>query len=100
VKTAELGVPAELIEKHTAVSEPVVRAMAEGVRKKFGSDYGLATTGYAGPDGDPVGRVFAAVASAQGCTVVPFTWGGTRWEIQSRTAKMALNALRLELVKS
>ncbi len=96
-KIRELGVPAELIERQTAVSADVAQAMAEGVRAKFGADFGVATTGYAGPTGDPVGKVFVAVADATGCEVFPFTWFGNRTEIQSRTAKMALNALRLRL---
>ncbi len=103
VKIRGLGVPAELIDRHSAVSGEVAQAMAVGVRAKFGTDYGLSTTGYAGPtggtDGQPVGTVFVAVADKDGCEVYPFCWFGTRTEIQSRTAKMALNALRLRLLK-
>ena len=98
VKIRELGVPGELIERHTAVSAEVAQAMAEGVRAKFGTDYGVATTGYAGPTGEAVGSVFVAVAHAAGCEVLPFSWFGNRMEVQSRTAKMALNTLRLRLL--
>lgn len=66
-KTALLGVPAELISAHGAVSEQVVRAMAEGVLTKSGATHGLATTGIAGPRGGsdekPVGTVWLALSS-------------------------------------
>ncbi|MBA3611126.1 MAG: competence/damage-inducible protein A, partial [Rubrobacter sp.] len=65
-----LDVPHELIVEHGAVSEPVVRAMAEGARKASGADYGLSVTGVAGPDGGtdekPVGLVWVGLADAAG----------------------------------
>lgn len=73
-KTSALGVDAALIAAHGAVSEPVVRAMAEGAVRAAGAKFGLATTGIAGPDGGseekPVGTVFIALAEAGKDTVV------------------------------
>ncbi|VTR93944.1 CinA-like protein OS=Singulisphaera acidiphila (strain ATCC BAA-1392 / DSM 18658 / VKM B-2454 / MOB10) GN=Sinac_1552 PE=3 SV=1: MoCF_biosynth: CinA [Gemmata massiliana] len=103
VKARELGVPPALLEQYGAVSEPVARAMAEGVRAKFGTDLGVSTTGFAGPGGgteeNPVGTAFVGLAHAGGCEIVRWGWLGTRYEIMSRTAKLALNAVRLELMK-
>ena len=76
--------------------------MAVGSRQRFGTDLAVSTTGLAGPDGDgsgkPIGTVFVAVASKRRRHVSRFGWGGTRTEIQSRTAKIALNRLRLQLL--
>lgn len=103
MKIRQLGVPAELIENHSAVSAEVAKAMAAGARSSFNSDLAVATTGYAGPmggnDGTPVGTVFTALAHPDGIEIAKFSWLGTRAEIQSRTAKLALNLLRLHLLK-
>ncbi len=68
-KTALLGVPAELIEKHGVVSAEVAIAMAKGAKRVFDSDLAVATTGYAGPGGgseaEPVGTVYIAVCNGQ-----------------------------------
>jgi len=103
VKSRELGVPPDILAKYGAVREPVASAMAIGVRAKFGTDLGVATTGFAGPSGgteeNPVGTAYVGLAHAGGCDVVRWGWIGTRYEIQSRTAKLALNMVRLELMK-
>jgi nicotinamide-nucleotide amidase len=103
VKARELGVPREMLEKFGAVSEPVARAMAEGVRSRFGTDLGVATTGFAGPGGgtdeNPVGTAYVALAHAGGTEVTRYGWIGTRYEIMSRTAKLALNMVRLRLMR-
>ncbi len=79
-KISMLGVPAEIIEKHGAVSEETARLMAEGVRKLSGTDLGLSSTGIAGPTGGseekPVGTVYLALADSKGtiCRHHAFRW--------------------------
>ena len=103
VKHRELGVPRDLLDRYGAVSEPVARAMAEGVRERFGTDLGIATTGFAGPGGgtpeNPVGTAYVALAHEHGTDVTRYGWLGTRQEIMSRTAKLALNMVRLNLIQ-
>ena len=97
-----LGVPAELIEKHGAVSEPVVLAMADGAKKIAGADYALAISGVAGPDGGtpekPVGTVCIALAGATGSRAMTFKFPGTRDWIRNRSALMALSMLRYDIL--
>ena len=94
--------PANLLGQHGAVSSEVVEAMATECRTHFGTDLAVSTVGLAGPEGDgsgkPIGLVYVAVAWAGGVQSVSFNWGGTRTEIQSRTAKLALNRVRLHLL--
>ncbi len=101
VKTAMLGVPQELIEQYGVVSAEVAQAMAVGCRTRFQSDLAVSTTGLAGPTGGtadkPVGTVFVGLAWDGGADARGHSWLGTRVEIQSRTAKMALNRVRLHL---
>ncbi len=70
-KAHVLGVPADLLAAHGPVSVECARAMAEGTRRLFGADFGLATTGVAGPDtqdGHPVGTLFLGLAGPAGVT--------------------------------
>jgi nicotinamide-nucleotide amidase len=103
IKTELLGVSQRLIEEHGVVSAPVVEAMAVGCRTRFGTDLALSTVGLAGPGGGtpdkPVGLVHVGLAWEGGTSTQSFNWGGTRLEVQSRTAKMALNLVRLHLLK-
>jgi len=103
VKHRELGVPRHLLDRFGAVSEPVARAMAEGVRERFGTDLAVATTGFAGPGGgteeNPVGTAYVAIAHADGTDVTRYGWLGTRNEVMSRTAKLAINMVRLRLMR-
>lgn len=101
-KRRELGVPAELLAAHGAVSEPVARAMAEGARAASGADYALAVTGIAGPGGGtpekPVGTVFIALASAAGTVVRPSLNAYDRETFKQLTAQQALDLLRRALL--
>jgi nicotinamide-nucleotide amidase len=104
VKQGVLGVPESLIRAHGAVSAPGVEAMAAGARLLMGSDYALATSGIAGPTGatatKPIGLVYIGLAWPNGVTSTHVNWFGSREEIQTRSAKSALNMLRLHLEKS
>ncbi|RYZ07236.1 MAG: competence/damage-inducible protein A [Myxococcales bacterium] len=97
-KTALLGVPAELIAAHGAVSAEVARAMAEGVRERLGADYGLAFTGIAGPEGGtaqkPVGLVHWAVASSAGASSQDRVFSGDRSVVRRRAVFSGLDAVR------
>ena len=105
VKQALLGVPAELLEAHGAVSDPVALAMAEGARRCTGADWALAITGVAGPGGGsdekPVGLVHLAVAGPDGCHSegVRFGSGRGRHWIQTLSTGEALDRLRRRLLR-
>jgi PncC family amidohydrolase len=93
-KNRLIGVPGELIEKYGAVSTETARAMAEGARKKLGTDVAVAVTGIAGPTGGttdkPVGTVYIAVAREGATGVRKFQFTGTRHAIRRQTAEEAL----------
>ncbi len=98
-----LGVPEGLLLRHGAVSAPVARAMAQGIRRCVGADVGLAITGIAGPGGGtptkPVGLVYLAVADARGSVVERSRFHGDRVAIKGQAVQMALNLLRKRLLK-
>lgn len=100
-KMAALGVDACLLESEGAVSEGVALAMAEGVRRAWSADFGLATTGVAGPGPDargvPAGRAFVAVASAAGTRARNLALPGAREDVRQRAASAALDLLRRSL---
>jgi len=97
-----LGVSPETLREHGAVSEAVAREMAAGAREKSGSDFALAVTGIAGPDGGtpekPVGTVFTALASAEGVEVVKRLNPWERLTFKDVTCTQALEQLRRRLV--
>ena len=101
-KQKHLGVPKEMLDEYGAVSEEVAGAMASGVRKDAGADYGIGITGIAGPDGGteekPVGLVYIGIADENGCEVHRYLYSYDRKRIRERTVKTALNLLRLKLM--
>jgi len=97
-----LGVPAELLRDHGAVSEPVACAMAEGVRARLGATYALSVTGVAGPGGGspdkPVGLVFIACATPQATVVRRHEFPGDRDTVRAWSVVAALHLLRRAVV--
>ncbi len=100
-KQARLGVDPALIQTHGAVSEQVASAMAEGIRQRAGTDFGLAVTGIAGPTGGtpdkPVGLTYIAVTGSAGTRCEKFRFHQDRVHNKERAAQAALNLLRLYL---
>jgi nicotinamide-nucleotide amidase len=101
VKTSMLGVAAEMLATHGAVSEPVARAMAAGARAAVGVDVALAITGIAGPGGGtaakPVGTVWIALDVQGVVEARRYTMVGDRSEVRHRSAQAALELLRRHL---
>ncbi len=101
IKTDLLGVRTETLEKYGAVSREVVIEMAKGAKAGLKTDYSLAVSGIAGPDGGtkekPVGTVWLALAGPQGTEAKLFYFGEHRGRNIRRSALAALNMLRLKL---
>ncbi len=102
-KTELADVPAALIAEHGAVSEPVARAMAEGIRSRAGTNIGIGITGIAGPGGGtpekPVGTVSVAVIGDDETRVRTFQFIGGRDMVKFQAAQAALNMTRLAVMK-
>jgi nicotinamide-nucleotide amidase len=97
-KTALLGVPAELIATHGAVSPEVARAMADGARAALGADVGIGITGVAGPDGGtpdkPVGYVCLCATTASGAVVArDVRLPGNRADVRDRSVDAGMHLL-------
>jgi len=100
LKASVLGVDDELLSTHGAVDPEVASRMAVGVRRVLGADWGLATTGVAGPDpqdGMPVGTVYVAVAGPSGITVERLELGGDRAAIRAGAVEAVLDLLARSL---
>lgn len=98
-----LGVPMELVEKHSVVSAEVASAMAKGARKLLKSDFAIATTGNAGPtkgDSDAeVGTIFIAIDGPDSHFVQEFQMGSTRERIVQKSVNKAFELLQKEILK-
>lgn len=97
-KVRRCGVPPEMLRQHGAVSEPVARQLAEGIREASGATWGIGITGIAGPTGGtdekPVGLVYIALSGPTGTEVEKNNFRGPRFRVRRRTATRALDMLR------
>ena len=102
VKTELAGVPADMIERHGAVSREVAAALAEGIRYRCETTLGIGITGVAGPTGGtpekPVGLVFHALASDSGTEVIERNFPGDRKRIRWFASTLALDMVRKKLM--
>jgi nicotinamide-nucleotide amidase len=102
LKTEFAGVPAEMIERHGAVSREVAAALAEGIRYRSEATLGVGITGVAGPTGGtaekPVGLVYHAVACDRGTEVAERKFPGDRKRIRRFATTMALDMVRKKLM--
>lgn len=102
LKTQFAGVPKALIDKHGAVSREVAQALAEGIRKRCLSSYGVGITGVAGPTGGteqkPVGLLYVALAGEEGTQVVERNFPGDRARIRQFATEQALEMIRRALL--
>ncbi|HXA54585.1 MAG TPA: competence/damage-inducible protein A [Solirubrobacteraceae bacterium] len=98
VKSTQVGVPAELIERYGAVSPEVAEALARNVREHLGADVGVGVTGIAGPSGGtrekPVGTVCLSVVTAERAHTRVATLPGARADVRERAVTVALHMVR------
>jgi PncC family amidohydrolase len=100
-KSALLGVPADELASHGAVSAQVARSMAVGVRARVGASHSLAVTGVSGPGGGspskPIGLTYVAVVDEYGTNVQRFVWSGDRAANRESTARAGIEMLTARL---
>jgi nicotinamide-nucleotide amidase len=104
VKTAQLGVPEELLARVGAVSPEVAQAMAQGARRRLGADVAVATTGVAGPGGGtpekPVGLVYLHASAPWGERSLRLDLPGDRETVRLRATTAALHLVRTLVTES
>lgn len=92
-KIKQLGISKKLIAEYTAVSEQVALEMANSVRKKFGSDFAIATTGVAGPKsayGQKPGTVWLAITDGKSTLTIPLSLSGDRESVRNAAIESAI----------
>jgi PncC family amidohydrolase len=103
-KAKHLEITLNYIKRYGAVSPQVARKMAQGVRKAFGTTFGLSTTGVAGPTGGtkraPIGRVFIGLANGRKTWVRRADFRGSRKEIKRKASEKALQFFYERLIHS
>ena len=92
-KIRDLGVSEESIQNFTEVSKEVVVQMLEGIAKKFNSDFSVSTTGYAGPSGKDIGKVFISVKTPKSTDVKELKLYGNREKIVDQIINQSLQIL-------
>jgi nicotinamide-nucleotide amidase len=104
LKRSQLGVPAETLEAHGAVSPETAAAMAAGARERLGADVAVSVTGIAGPGGGtpdkPVGLVYLHAEAPDASRGIEFDFPGDRETIRIRSAVSALHLVRRVLAQS
>ncbi|WP_237773548.1 MULTISPECIES: CinA family protein [Streptomyces] len=103
LKRSVLGVDGTLLDERGAVDPEVARQMAVGVRKALGADWGLATTGVAGPDpqdGQAVGTVYVAVAGPDVESMHGYAYGGADGKVSALRLNGDRSEIRMESVRS
>jgi nicotinamide-nucleotide amidase len=102
LKTDFAGVPPAVIQKYGAVSREVAAGLADGIRKRCGSTFGIGVTGVAGPTGGtpekPVGLVFHGLATEHGTEVIERTFPGDRKRVRWFASQQALDMVRRKLM--
>jgi nicotinamide-nucleotide amidase len=102
IKETQLAIDPHVLKRYGAVSPEIARALAQNVRERMGSTYGIGITGIAGPGGatagKPVGLVYVALATPRRTKVSEFQFSGSRDAVRTRAVTAALDALRQELL--
>ena len=96
-KIRDLNVQELSIKKFTEVSSEVALQMSEGVKKRFISDFSVSTTGYAGPNGSEVGKVFVSVSTPSKTEVKEFFFEGNRKSITNQIIEESIQFLFSEI---